>query len=184
MSATDPAETVEFNRAMHERIIALGAVPVTNDFSGVVATNRLFRQLIFLLGAGGGGGGSLYAQIGIVPGVNGTVNSFAYGPEVESQPSFGISAFDDVFPARDLANIFNFQIQLPPGATAAFTIPPLALTANGGWIDAVALGSVGNVYNISIATAAAPSAPTTILFEVTSGAISVNGIIGIIPVLI
>ena len=178
MGTSDPTE---FNLAMSERIVALGAIPVTNDLRSQVATNLLFRQLIFLLGAGGGGG-SLYAQIGIIPGESATVNSFAYGPEVESQPSFGISAFDDVFPARDLANIFNFQIQLPPGAIAAFTIPPLALTANGGWIDAVALGSVGNVYNISIATAAAAPAPTTILFEVASGAISVNGIIGIIPV--
>lgn len=52
MSATDPAETIEFPLIMFERIVALGAVPVTTDLQSATAVNRLFRQLMTLLSSG------------------------------------------------------------------------------------------------------------------------------------
>lgn len=52
MSASDPAETIEFPLIMFERIVALGAVPVTTDLQSATAVNRLFRQLMTLLSSG------------------------------------------------------------------------------------------------------------------------------------
>lgn len=54
MSATDPAAQNEFNLAMRERIVSLGAVPAITDLDKPAACNILHRQLINLLGAGGG----------------------------------------------------------------------------------------------------------------------------------
>ena len=54
MSATDPAETVDFNQVMRDKIVALGGIPVTLDLQGATATNLLWRQLVSLLGSGGG----------------------------------------------------------------------------------------------------------------------------------
>lgn len=178
MSATDPQETVDFNQAMHARIIACGAVPVTNDLQNVTATNRLFRQLINLLSCGGGGGGvGLFALTVIEPGMLGSITAFFAGPSYEGPAAgaFGVGAFGQMQPVFQ-PGPGSLGIQLPPGAVGVFTVPPAAT-----WITAVVLSpGVGTAYNIDISTnLVGVTGDTLIPFSITAGAITVSGAIGI-----
>lgn len=174
MSATDPYETQEFNRAMHEKIIACGAVPLINDLFAARATNALFRQLLGLLCCNcDGDGGALYYSQTIIPGEAGEATIYAFGPVPQGGPQFGAAAFDNLNPAipNPLAIAAAFTIVHPGPLVAAFNIPPAALTANGGWIDAVILAALANnQWGIAITTAAGGNPqPTVIPFTISFG---------------
>lgn len=184
MSATDPVAQNEYNLAMHERIIALGAVPNIDDLEDPAACNILHRQLIFLLGAGGGGGpgaGGLIAATSIEPGLPGAVSAFLFGPAYSGPAlgAFGAGAFPLLQPVLPVGGPF-LSLQMPPGATGAFTIPAAA-EAPAGWIDAITLSpGFGTSYTIDIATNAIGAAGDTIVpFAITAGALTLTGVISI-----
>lgn len=78
MSATDPAEVVDFNQVMRDKILALGAVPVTDDLLGEASMNRLWRQLLLLLSGGGAAQQSFVFRPGAVaPLPDGVYNDWA-----------------------------------------------------------------------------------------------------------
>lgn len=78
MSAADPQTVDDYNAAMREKILALGAVPVTDDLLGETSMNRLWRQLLLLLSGGGAAQQSFVFRPGAVaPLPDGVYNDWA-----------------------------------------------------------------------------------------------------------
>jgi hypothetical protein len=171
MSAANPSEAIEFNLAMREKIVALGAVPVVDvaNLTQQDATNRLWRQLLFLLG-GLGGGGMLYGIATVLAGFSVTISSFSFGP-VNTGSGFGPLAFNSLSPVRKVIGqaTGQFALNTPllgPIFTAA--IPPAALTPVG-WIDSVALSGGGPAYGITVTTNALHPDGNTIIPFIFAG---------------
>lgn len=162
---------------MHEKITACGAAPVINDLLATAACNRLWRQMLALLCCNcEGEGAALYFTASIVAGDTGSTNTYAFGPVPQGGPQFGAAAFDNLNPA--IPNPFTISagmiISAPAGLTAAFNIPAAALTANGGWIDSIALVQVGATWEIQIATSNAGNPqPTVVPFTLSNGQVGV-----------
>ena len=186
MSASDPQSLNEFASIFIDCLVAEGQVPVTLDVANATATVRLFRQWEEYVKSqlGGGGAGSLFATIGIEPGMAGTVGAHLFGPPYSGPAAgdFGATAAGNMQPVLPAGGPF-FSLQLPPGAVAAFTIP-LAAQAPAGWIDAMTLSpGPGTSYVIDITTNGIGAAlPTLVPYVITAGATTLTGVILIAPV--
>lgn len=123
MSASDPAETIEFNLAMRERIIALGAVPAITDLRLPTACNVLHRQLIGLLQGAASLGWASNARA-----VTGTATILAASDD-------GMYVDQDVTAAGANANLpaaaalrqgFNFVLRKADATANVITLVPFA----------------------------------------------------------
>lgn len=124
MSANDPAETIEFPLIMLERIVALGAVPVTTNLQAATAVNRLFRQLMTLLSGGSVSGAGWASNALVVSGatvVTAAQDGVFFDADADAAPaSFQLPQ------AAALRQGFNISIRRRGLGNLAATLLPFA----------------------------------------------------------
>lgn len=171
--------TDDVNKAIRDKIIACGAVPVVTDMFATNAFNLLFSQLLTLLCCTDclGISGALYGDAQIAPGDTVNLSSFAFGPKNSAPAGYRAAAFDQEDPVRKVDAEEDFTLN-SPDAPPSFTvdIPAAALTVNGGWIDSITLANAGSAYSLAINTAVnAEAQPVLVLF-------TFNGVPGLIEI--
>lgn len=165
MSATDPAEPNEYPLSLHERISAIGAVPLIDDLSDPLAGAILHRQFINLVGSPGGAIGRtlIYRPGDPTPG-NGVfadwnllMNAFA-----STQGNVTIIVDDSIVsPAVIPAGAHDLEFR----GTISGMIKPTVTPVNIQFVDgATLLGAVEFFLNLEIETIS-----TTPVITMTSG---------------